>query len=173
MTCSRIVDVPNQNCAPVVVQVAVEPTPPERDMISEGNPNICEKIVDAKAIARVKITPEFLQRRRRLWLELTRRIAAMTDQHKTHTVPVSTNVAHQHQDKRSGVQWGRCRGLPDATWEEGLGLAFLRRSAEVASMAPSLHTHGVHGATARSESRTGGSTAELLRSSRDAEGRTP
>lgn len=172
MTCIKVFDSSKQSCESVSVHVAVEPTPPERDMISEGNPNTVENVVKVTERVCAKPTPDSLLRRR-LWLEMARRLAAIADQYKTGEVPARTACARVEPDRRSGVQWGRYRGLPDATWEEALGLAFLRRSAEAAPMASPLHTQGAHGSIDRWERRSGDSPAELPMSSRDAEGRSP
>lgn len=151
-----------------------EPSAAERDMISEGNPNTCDRVCDAcqhqsggNEVSGPSESPILSQQ------QVAHHSSSMIIRPIKRMDPSGIHDAVMDQEKRSGVQWGRQRGVAEATWEEALGLAFLRCSAETTLLASSPHTHGVRGGSVRKGPRTADSAEEWPNANGDAEGRSP
>jgi len=145
------------------------------DMISEGNPNTEEVAVTPAAPATgtsesAALTgstsgqPETAERKRD---------HEDVDQNVKAGIGQPVDESDLFQNQLSEVQWGHRRGNGVASWGEGLGLAFLLRSAAADAVMLPLQQHGVHGREEGGEPRTDGSPAEMRRLSRAAEGRAP
>lgn len=157
--------------------VPVELPTAENEMVSEGNPNTHEAVKTPVVKSEAKAPQQTDESAECCGGSSSPAAtgAETSDQEKrgdAQPLGFREDAAELHSDQLSEVQWGR-RRIVGASWEEGLGLAFLRRSIQAIQAASSLQQHGVHAGEDGRNVRTGEVPAELKRVRRAAVGKSP